>query len=250
MKRHLIIRVILFAGLAPLVILNLGCPSKIANPTFPNDLIAAPTPVTPNPNGPLIEFFHFKVAITGVNNGEFASLFIVDNNGNPVTTAAVTLNSPTTSFALPYLGVGTSNPPANMGITNINGGEYAGPAIYLAGENYSVNLSFGGTTYTAQYSPINVSATYAGGASGVTFTWAKGGNENAALAVGNDNLQFGPSPAITSPYIIPAATFVDDPAGQGNDSVFLMLLQATQPAFTGCNALSVVGTGIEVGSLY
>jgi hypothetical protein len=43
---------------------------------------------------------------------------------------------------------------------------------------------------------------------------------------------------------------VNDPAGGGNDLVVLLLMQKIEPAFNGCNASSVIGTGIETGYYY
>jgi hypothetical protein len=194
--------------------------------------------------------FFLNASIVGVNTGGFVSTFIVDNLGNPVTTAAVTLTTPNGSFPVTFVGVNSSNPPANMGIVNITGGQYTNAVTYTSGQLCSVTVVIGGTTYSSNFTASNAAGNVASGAGGVTCTWTIGGNENLVYVAGADFFQDGPSPAISSPYVIPAASFVNDPAGHGNDVVILLLMQEIEPAFSGCNASSVIGTGIETGLYY
>ncbi len=234
---------VLYLLLVLVPILSIGCSSG-NNPASPSGS------VTPDPNGPIIEAFVANLDMVSVNVGIFTSVFIVDNAGNPVTTASVTLVTPGGSYPATYTGVSVSNPPPNCGITAITGGHYAGNAVYAGGQNCTFKVGIGANTYTGNFTTVNGSAGVTTGPSGVTFTWTGGGNENFISVIGNDTLQYGPSPAISSPYIIPAANFVNDPAGSGNDTVGLWLFQTKIPAFSGCKASSVAGSFIVKGLDY
>ena len=224
-------------------ILSIGCSSS-NNPSSPG------SGVTPDSNGPIIEAFLGNIDIPSVNVGVFTSVYIIDNAGNPVTTASVTLVTPGGSYPATFNGVNMSNPPPNSGVTNISGGWYTGSAAYVGGQNCSFKVGIGANTYTGSFTTLNSSAAAVTGSTGVTWTWTGGGNENFVYVNGNDNLQYGPSPAISSPYVIPAANFVSDPAGHGNDTVELWLFQTKIPGFSGCKSSSAVGSMVVKGLSY
>ncbi len=194
-------RILYVAGTLLLVpvfsILNGGCTGKYNLPAIPQS--NGSSPVISSSNGPLIEVFFLNVSIATVTNGGYVSTIIADNAGNPVTTAAVTLTTPSGSIPVTYAANASSNPPPGMGITNIYGGLYSNATAYAAGQNCSVSVDIGGNIYSSNFTASPASGNVVGGASGVTCTWTNGGNEDLVLVSGNDNLQYGPSPAITSP---------------------------------------------------
>ncbi len=235
-----------------LVILNIDCSKKYSLPASPS---SGPTPtptssIGTNPNGPLIEVYFLNVSITGVSTNSYVSAFIEDNLGNPVTTAAVTLTTVSGSIPVTCVGVGSPNPPANMGISNITGGQYYNSTAYTPGQLCTVSVLTGGITYTSSFTASNASGNLSTGSGGVTATYTVGGNENLVEVEGKDTFQVGPVPPITSPYLIPTSSFPNDPAGAGNDLVVLLLMQLIEPAFSGANASSVIGSGIETGFYY
>lgn len=219
-------------------------PVSCANNSSPNSpAIPTPTPTatsTPDPNGPIIVAFY-----TSVNPycgaGGFSFIDMVDHSGNPVTTASVTLTTPSGNTTLYYTGPVTVNYPPGSGITNITGGEYQSCVSYLPNQNCSFTVVNGGVTYTSNFDTLNPSSSGVTGSTGVTFTWSNGGNTDIVWVGGNDTAVYG-SP-LTSPYSIPAGNFPGDPAGAANDTVELDVLQVVPSAFSGGQASCVVATG-------
>jgi hypothetical protein len=217
----------------------MGCPSK-TSPTNPMG-----NQVVPNSNGPMIEVFFVNYN----NTYGLALACIQDNAGNPVTNAAVTLTTPNGSFPVTYSSTGSLQTAPNSGITSVNGGIYENPGLaYTPNQNCSFNVVISGTAYSASFTPINASGAVSIGTSGVTCTWSNGGNDDWFTVAGND--VFNDGPPISSPAIIPAASFPSDPAGGGHDYLYLYLLQTTEPAFSGCKSSSVLATGTERYTTY
>jgi hypothetical protein len=81
---------------------------------------------------------------------------------------------------------------------------------YTANQPYTMTVAMNGTSYKAVVTTVgNVS--FNTGASGVTISWAGGGNENTASALGPSSYTYGPS--ISSPYSISASSLSGHTSG-------------------------------------
>jgi hypothetical protein len=214
-------------------------------------LTAQPTP-TPTPAGPLIEglLYDYDNFTSGNPPTAIALVLIATQSNVPITNASVTVTVPLAdggTLPLPYSGNFNYAPPSGSGIPSIDGGEYiAAITGYPAGAVCTFTAVVNGTTYTQAFTALNTtlgSATT--GATGVTFTWTPAGNDTFVAVSGNDFFSEGPTPALSSPYILPAADFPSDPAGAGNDNVGLDVFQLLSGAFPGSDSQSVVISGMD-----
>lgn len=215
-----------------------GCAGN--SPTHPG---SSPTPtpgIATNPNGPLI------VASFGAGG---AGVYIMDNAGNPVTTASVTLTFNGVSWPVTYGGITSEDLPASSGITPFTGGYYLATGMsYSPGTVCAFNFVVEGNSYSATFTASNATCGIATGSSGVTCTWAGLVNTPLVVVTGKDRLEFGP--AISSPYDMPASLFVNDPAGAGNDILMLGAYEIIEPGISGCQSGSAILSGTGTSATY
>ena len=231
--------------LIPALLAGLGCSKNYQVPP----LSPSSSGVSTNPNGPLIEALYMEYFVQDVMTQNEAIVLMVDNSGNPITTASVTFVVSGASYPLTYFNNQTLNAPANMGLTNIYGGFYYNPVSYTGGASCAFQVALGANNYACNFTSAQVSAGSVTNSSGITCTWS-GGNDDAIRVVGNDNFQEGPTPPINSPYFLPASDFPLDPAGSGQDDVQLYVFGLVKPAFSGAQSSSVVVSGYEWDTHY
>ncbi len=226
--------------LVPVLLAGLSCTKNYQVPP----LSPASSGVSTNPDGPIIEAFYENYYDQGVLMQDESLVVMADNSGNPITNASVTLVVSGASYPLTYGNNQTLNAPANMGLTNIDGGVYYSPVTYTGGASCAFQVAIGTNHYSCDFTSAQVSAGSVTNSSGVTCTWS-GGNDDTIRVAGNDNFQEGPNPTLHSPYFLPASDFPLDPAGSGQDVVELFVFGLVQTAFSGAQSSSVVVSGYE-----
>lgn len=233
---------IFLMGLIQMTAFFASCGPSTPAPTTPAPGPAAPTStftpvIVPNSNGPHIGVIVGKgtgTTCAGVTNIQGVEVFLADEFGIPITTAAITLFAPSGTVPVPYMSTtGGINIPPGTGLPSIVGGWYFAAAPYTPGQNYSVNIVIGVSSYAATITAIDGSPNISVGALNVVNTWTGGGNKNLIYIPGGP-YPYGPAlygPPISSPYVIPVL-------GATNVDIQLWMLQDNFPAFNGAQPSS------------
>lgn len=155
-----------------------------------------------------------------------AASVMLETDTQPVTNASVTLTGPSLSLPLTFSSSVTLGSNYATYYWSVNSWAYTG------NQNYTMTVSYGGHTYQSTITSVgNVS--FATGSSGVTISWAGGGNENTASALcispAYHSYTYGPN--ITSSYAIAQSSLAG--YSGGNYTIQLNADETLTSAFSG-----------------
>ena len=125
-----------------------------------------------------------------------AAAVMIMTTGSLVNNAAVTLSGPSLSLPLTFFSS------ASSGTTFIAYYYSANTWTYSGNQSYTMTVSYSGNNYQSTITSVG-NVVFSPSSSGITISWAGGGNENTAFALGGspyNNYTYGPN--ITSPYFI------------------------------------------------
>lgn len=161
----------------------------------------------------------------------------------------------TDSYAVTNAGVTLTSVGLTMPVTysySISGGGYYDAYYttgyswaYTANQPYTMTVAMNGAVHKATVTAVG-NINFNTGASGVTISWAGGGNENIASAFGPSSYTFGPS--INSPYVISEVSLSGHTSG--NYTIGMTAEKMVTSAFSGAYAGSFFSASDQETTTY